>query len=66
LLGLFCSFALVENMVKKKPQSFSHCGFFDHPECHVAFYMHVDAMTLHDVCILHEYLDTLMCESSQD
>ena len=24
------NFSLVENMVKKEPQSFSHCGSFDH------------------------------------
>jgi hypothetical protein len=25
-------FPLVENMVKKYPQSFVHCGSFDHPD----------------------------------
>jgi hypothetical protein len=26
--------ALIENMVKKKPQSFVHCGYFDHHDLH--------------------------------
>ena len=26
--------SLVENMVQKEPQSFVHCGSFDHPDLH--------------------------------